>query len=290
MNSTDTIAVETEQATFASPVVLEFYKTLPFNYYGSLEKQAESVVKGRANIEMHPPLIPLLRKDGTVLDVGCGAGWLTNTITYHFKQSVVGIDFNPVAVERAQEVAKLLHLSSQISTCDLFKYFPEAKFDLVISMGVLHSTENCMEGIRHLMRSVLKENGHMYIGLYHTYGRAPFLQYFEEMKQQKKDEKYLFDKYKELHTDLKDDQHLLSWFRDQVLHPLETQHTLKEVASVVDEMGGVLVSTSINRFKPFNSLADLFELEKEYEQTGRDALQQKTFFPGFFTFLVHKTR
>ena len=277
-----------DRETFANPTVLDFYKVLPFNFYSSIEKQADSVVKGRSNIEANPPLIPLLEKAQRVLDVGCGAGWLTNTIAYNYPCQVTGIDFNLVAVERAQAVAQHLGLSSQIMEYDLVKFVPEEKFDLVISLGVIHHTDNCLGAIRHLLRHVLASNGKMYIGLYHKYGREPFLSYFEKLKTEKRDENYLFEKYKELHSSLNNGTHLLSWFRDQVLHPHETQHTLEEVAGLLENEGAKLVSTSINKFQPFEDPKKLFEMKKNYSQLGRDSLAKRRYFPGFFTFLIQK--
>lgn len=276
------------EETFANAEVLAFYKTLPFNYYDSTERQAESVKNGRRNIEANLPLPPLLQNAKRVLDVGCGAGWLTNSIAYHFGCAVTGIDFNPVAVERASAVAAQLGLKSQIECADLFRYSPAQKFDLVISLGVLHHTDNCAAAVRHLLRETVENNGSMYIGLYHTYGRAPFLNYFEELKAAGRSEEYLFQKYKELSPATDDEEHLRSWFRDQVLHPHESQHTLKEMAQLISEEGATVVSTSINRFQPIEDMNELFILEKEMERAGEEALRKKRYFPGFFTFLVEK--
>ena len=38
-----------------------------------------------------------------------------------------------------------------------------------------------------------------------------------------------------LHKNLKDTTHLKSWFRDQVLHPYETQFSIKEVIDILDK-------------------------------------------------------
>ena len=51
------------------------------------------------------------------------------------------------------------------------------------------------------------------------------------MKNQSED--YKFEKYKKLHKNIKDDKKIYSWFRDQVLHPHETQHTFEEISKVL---------------------------------------------------------
>ena len=273
----------------AIPEVLAFYKTLPFNYYGSTEKQAESLIKNeREVLEANACLIPVLSKAKQVLDVGCGAGFLANTIALKYSCSVLGIDFNPVALERARDVAIQLKLQSEFLTQDLFMFRPTHRYDLIVSLGVLHHTRDCQEAIRCLIRNCLSQEGYLYLGLYHQFGRSPFLKYFGELKKTGASEDRLYEKYTELHSHLRDATHLKSWFRDQVLHPFETQHTLAEMFDLMDEMGLEIISTSINKFKPFNSRNDLFELEKKMKLIGEHALQEKRYFPGFFTFLAKK--
>jgi hypothetical protein len=74
-----------------------------------------------------------------------------------------------------------------------------------------------------------------------------------------------------------------------VLHPHETQHTLAEMVEVLHANRMELVSTSINRFQRINRLEDLFEAEKSLAQRGEEALAEKRYFPGFFTFLARRT-
>ena len=74
------------------------------------------------------------------------------------------------------------------------------------------------------------------IGLYHKYGRKPFLSHVKKLKSKfkklKKDdfEDRMFAEYKKLDARNSDELNKMSWFRDQMLHPKETQHTLAEIA------------------------------------------------------------
>tara|TARA_Y100000591_G_scaffold324578_1_gene344209 strand:- start:2334 stop:3206 length:873 start_codon:yes stop_codon:yes gene_type:complete len=284
-------------SAYAVQDVLNFYKELPFNFYSSLEKQIESVKKGKINIVANGPLENEIKNNKRILDVGCGAGFLSNSISYLYPDKYVyGIDFNEVAVERAKKVANEMSLSSKFETKDLFKFYPDKKFDLVISLGVLMHTYDCFEGVKSILNNMLAENGKIYIGLYHSYGRKPFLDYFKELKKKGFSEDDQIKEYAKFHSNLKDKTHLKSWFRDQVQHPYEKQFSLKEVADFLDTNNFEILSTSINKFGTIskdenqNKLNELFELEKKYEEIGKTALKEKRYFPGFFTFLARKRK
>ena len=166
------------QISCASQEVLDFYKELPFNIRESIEQSAETISKTDF-LSFYPGISDLIKRGSRVLEVGCGVGWLSNSIAYQHKCHVQGIDSNPVAVERAIKVAKALKLLTKFSVDDLFLYEPEKKFDLAISLGVLHHTENCEEAIRRIGVKCIKSVGPFFIGLYHTFGHAPFLNYFK---------------------------------------------------------------------------------------------------------------
>lgn len=273
--------------TYANPDVLEFYKNLPFNYYSSA-KNAADIIRRTNGIEHYPILIPLLKKQLKVLDVGCGTGWFVNTLNYYYGTSAIGIDYNPVALEQAREVASILNISFEFVEADLFEYRPVYLFDLVTSLGVLHHTNNCIEGLRHLCRHCVRSDGYLFLGLYHKYGRKAFLDHFSKLKLNGASEEVLYQEYKKLQAKTGDSTHVLSWFYDQVLHPHETQHTLEELIPILHSEDMELKSTSINKFKPFNSQNELYEIEKEYFEIGKQRLSEGKYFPGFFVLLTKK--
>ena len=47
-------------------------------------------------------------------------------------------------------------------------------------------------------------------------------------------------------------------------------------------------ATSINKFKPVTDIEEIVGLEKGYERIGRNALDARKYFPGFFTVLIKK--
>ena len=272
--------------------VLDFYKDLPFNYYGSIEEQVKSVIQQSPIEQLYPPLKGLVTPSENLLEIGCGAGWATNSIANYYKKKILGLDYNPRAIERARSVGEKLGLPTEFLCQDLFVFSEEKRakedcFDLIISLGVLHHTDNCIGAIRSICNNLLREKGHFLVGLYHKYGRKPFLKYFENLKKLNLSEEELLFKYKELHS-LRDESHLQSWFRDQVLHPHETLHTIEEIIQLLPELNCRLVSTSINRFKSIKDQENLIEEEKTLQKIAEKWLYEKRYFPGFFVFLLQK--
>lgn len=194
---------------------------------------------------------------------------------------VTAIDFNPIAIVAAQKAAELLGTNVKFECADLFQYTCEPK-DIVISNGVLHHTGNTIEGIKKCAE-LTRKNGRIFIGLYHKYGRKPFLDYFNELKQQSDDEDFLFAKYIELDRRHKDGVQGKSWFLDQVLHPFETQHTLKEVVEVFESENVRLISTSINSYEKIDDIEEIYQEEYKLYEIGIKHLEKHEYFPGFFT-------
>ena len=58
-------------------------------------------------------------------------------------------------------------------------------------------------------------------------------------------EEEMFERYCELDSRFTDETHLRSWFRDQVLHPHETTHTMEEVNEILYENSMELIWSSI---------------------------------------------
>ena len=273
--------------TFANPEVLAFYKVLPFNYREAPEQHAAALRQSNP-VKAYPFLPSLLSKETRVLDVGCGAGWFSNAISFYYGCPVVGIDFNPVAIERAKAIAKILKLNNEFCVGDLFLFSRETPFDVVISHGVLHHTNDCMAGVRHLCSNLVKLGGYVLIGLYHAYGRRPFFDHFAALKASGAGEEEMAQEYGALHDRLTDEVLLKSWFRDQVLHPHETHHTLAELVPVLEDEGMRLVGTSINEFRSFESIDFLLEAEKLQKDIGETMLMMRSYYPGFFEVLAQK--
>ena len=274
-----------------SDQVRSFYRDLPFNYYTTAELAAEQILNNTVETT-YPDLHRLLGRSDihTVYEFGCGAGWLSNSIALHYDKQVTAVDFTAKAVQRAREVADYIAIETppNFLVGNLFEIELENTADLVVSMGVLHHTADPKGGFQRIARLVAT-GGYIYLGLYHRYGREPFLRLFREIMETQGEQAALQHYAQMTHTRPEDRTYLQSWFRDQVLHPHESQHTLQEVCGWLDEAGFALTSSSINRFQAFESRQQLFDLEPEYAQLSQQAnYDEGRYFPGFFTLLAQK--
>jgi len=268
--------------------VLDFYKELPFNIYGNDKNMLRSI-KNRDPIKTYPILSKMINwdKKNSILDVGCGGGWFINSLKYKFKNlECIGIDFNAKVINYAKRINEKLNLKNNFITQDLFAFNSDKKFDIISSLGVLHHTNNVNEAIKKIS-TLGKKNSFLFIGLYHKYGRRPFLEFFDDIKH--KGEEYMFEKYLEMHkTQFFDRTHLYSWFRDQVLHPHETQHTFEEINLLFKNINYDLYATSINKFQKISNINDIINLEKSYENISKEKIRKKEYFPGFFIIIGKK--
>ncbi len=266
--------------------VLEFYKKLPFNIYSNT-KEAIKSLKNNDIVELYPPLSNIIKNNNNfnILDLGCGPGWFVNSTSYKFnKVNVTGVDFNPIAINFANKVKHELNLKTKFMVADLFKINFNKKFDLITSLGVLHHTNNCLKGIEKIIQLSPR---YFLIGLYHKYGRKPFLDHFESLKLKFKNlkksdlENTLFEEYKKIDQRGLEQTHLKSWFKDQVLHPKETQHTLSEIVPIIKPEYKI-ISTSLNKFEPIKNLDEILNEEEKWYDFGLSKLRNNIYFPGFF--------
>ena len=279
--------------------VNDFYNILPFNYSSTAAYFAGAIRAGNA-IKINYPNLHQIILNSTlqdVIDVGCGTGWFSNTIAFHYGQKVLAVDLCAPALDRVREISSELNTAGLVATRkqDLFTLQGGA-YSLVNSLGVLHHTHDCALAVR-TISALVDQGGYFHLGLYHKYGREPFLNLFAGQIRKssqcgvlsEEEEGAAYDIFRNLNANIKDETFLRSWFRDQVLHPHETQHTFEEVCGWMDGLGFRILSTSINGFQPIGAVEDLFQEEKKYFGISvRRNVEEKVYFPGFFTVLAQK--
>lgn len=267
--------------------VKRFYEELPFNLYSSPEVMAKQLASSNGVLSL-VVLDPLIERQTQVLDLGCGTGWLANSIAFHYEADVTGVDIVHSAIQFARKVADTLDVDTLFLEKDLFEYQAQDAFDLVCCNGVLPCVPDWQKALSRLC-SLVRANGHLYLGLYHRYMRRPFLDFFKELSDSGATEEELFFNFSRLKQACLDPVQKRSWFRDQVLHPFEVHHTLAEVNPLLRDEGFALVSTSVNGFGADCELDELYRSEPALEPLARERLQQGYYCPGFFVVLAKKT-
>lgn len=157
-----------EKQTGHQTINNDFYNILDDRWYSASDHpiallRAENAVR-------IPWIISQIGKEKKVLDIGCGAGMLTNALAKE-GHAVYGIDLS----EKSLEVAKKYDESRLViyETANAYALpFPDEEFDVVCAMDVLEHVENPALLISEASR-VLKKGG---LFFFHTFNRN-FLSY-----------------------------------------------------------------------------------------------------------------
>ena len=100
----------------------------------------------------------------SILDIGCGNGWLLRKITANYKNSSgLGIDGSLNMINNASTIDKM----NQYTVADLNYWTPENKFDIVISMEVLYYLDNPQQFLRKIKKIYLNDGGVFVFGIDH---------------------------------------------------------------------------------------------------------------------------
>lgn len=113
-----------------------------------------------------------LRKQGSILTVGCGYGFNLQVWAKKYKKAqFVGIDINPKAVELAKELFKNNNLGDRVEILEIpiheYANTTTKKFDLILLNQVLHEMnhdEKYRINVFNDLYSLLKEDGVLLVG------------------------------------------------------------------------------------------------------------------------------
>ena len=148
-------------------------------------------------------IIDLAKKTngGSLLDIGCGTGFIINIAQKYFDR-VVGVDITPAMFKKIKRYKNVeLHLINFLSAS--FK----DKFDVCTAYGVLHHLMSPKKSFKRIYQ-FLNEGGYFYAD------QDPNFYYLEEIKKTKKDHQYFSeDIIKELKSITKIDEELRGKFR-----------------------------------------------------------------------------
>lgn len=121
-------------------------------------------------------LLPTLKGNEAILDIGCGGGYLCNCLAQKLKNPVVGLDVSNKGFDKAHNICK------KFNTCNLIECFQGKaenmagimdgrKFDVIIFMHSFHHIKN-VQMVLSQAKKVLRKNGRVIIAEYSSeYGK-----------------------------------------------------------------------------------------------------------------------
>ncbi|MBL4838078.1 MAG: class I SAM-dependent methyltransferase [Kordiimonadaceae bacterium] len=277
--------------TETGQAVHSFYQTLHFNEGTDAKQDAEAIQSAAiAKAQLLPTFQNALQqanaRHGTVFEAGCGIGWLALSVEALYPDiNLHAFDFSERALSRAHEIAQARSSAVTFQQCNLLdraSLGAADQADAFFSIGVLHHTGNFKAAFQNCL-SLLKPGGDAYVGLYHTYRRAPFLAHFKKLSDAGKTEQQLRQEYARIDRRTTDPIRQESWFKDQVLHPHETQHTVQEVLDIAGPSYCHISNSLTGEQLPGTDQLAL--IEKRQTIIGEKNLTNTVYDPGFF--MVH---
>jgi carbamoyltransferase len=233
-----------------SEIVQGFYEENPFPGYEDIDSADTLSAKARRGI-FAQLLDDQVSPRATVLEVGCGTGQLSNFLGIRGR-TVYGADLCRNSLRLAQQFRTRNQLDTvHFLQMNLFRpVFPDASFDLVISNGVLHHTDDPHGGFRSIA-TLVRPGGYIIIGLYNRYGRI-WTDLRRRLFQWSGNRFQFLDGY--LADPAVDSHKKRIWFADQYRHPHESKHSIEEVCGWFDEAGFDFMN-AIPKPSPFGRMA-----------------------------------
>ena len=236
-----------------------FYEDIKFPNYNGIENFADLIDKAKKSIfaEKLDKEIPMHSR---VLEAGCGTGQLSLFLSKYNRQ-VFSIDLSLGSLKLGESFRENNQINNvYFLRMNLFNLlFPKNFFDVIVSNGVLHHTNNPKMAFNELTKC-LKKNGYIIIGLYHKYGRA-FTKIRQFMIKYFGDGLKILDK-RNIDRNLSSEKRY-AWFNDQYKNPKESTHTYFEILEWFNDSGIEFISSIPFSYSNNFTVNNLFEKQKK---------------------------
>lgn len=213
--------------------VKAFYEETPFPNYDDHDSVRSLLEKSRRGIYARK-LDEAIPYNGTVLEVGCGTGQLSNFLGISCRR-VMGVDLCLNSL-RLGEQFRSEHELNRVRFAQMNLFRPALKpesFDVVLCNGVLHHTSDPQGGLKGLVPYV-RPGGYFVVGFYNRYGRLMTDLRRTIFRITGGRGKWL-DPY--LRSTSMSEEKQRAWFADQYLHPHESKHTFGQIMEWFHESG-----------------------------------------------------
>ncbi len=246
-----------------SQIQSKFYNEVKFPNYDEIDDFGTLLDKSERST-FFKKLDQEIKMFSKVLEAGCGTGQLSLFLS-RYQRQIFSIDLSSGSLDLGENFRKKTNIENLFFLkMSLFNLcFKKDFFDVIISNGVLHHTNNPKLAFMELTKH-LKKDGYIIIGLYHKYGRV-----FTKIRQlliKIFGDYFKFLDKKTLDTNSSKEKRF-AWFMDQYKNPKESTHTFAEVSQWFKSANIDLVSSIPFSF-PGNSLLEkkLFEKEEKFSK------------------------
>lgn len=171
-----------------------------------------------------------------VLDAGCGTGEIACSLATHAKK-VIGIDLSNASLAHAKMLAKKYQLKNiEFIEKNAFDLDAKEKFDVVVSLGMLHHTHNPEKGFE-IVSHCVKNDGIFIMGFYHSLGglKQRVQKYLVGLFAGKNPEKRL--QFIEKYLGKRLGKHQRAFWADRIANPREHYYRISEIKKWFEENG-----------------------------------------------------
>ncbi len=231
-------------------------------------------------------------KDAVVMDAGCGTGIVAMYLASVCKE-VKAFDMTEASLEQAQSRAEQSDIKNIEFRCGSVFDVPykDQSFDLVVSRGVLHHTEDAYGGFQNIVET-LRPGGRILVSLYHKFGRYRHrLRRAKVSKLAGDDVEKRTEVAKQLYfADTPDSEieRIETLISDQYAHPHETYHTGGEVLRWFQRHGIEYTASYFPIFPAeYFELSDLLFPPERIQRSSKHRLAY-TFLNGMKTLKIDK--
>lgn len=235
-----------------------FYNKNPFPNYEDGDDIAKLIDKNNSNDFSFSLINAINYKKNRerkikILEVGCGTGQLSNLISKLSDVEYYATD----VTENSLKIASNFASNNQINNInfylmDIFNpYFKENSFDIIISNGVLHHTQDPYLAFINCSK-LLKTDGIILIGLYNKIGRfknsiIKFIYNITKVK--------TFFNFDFIYRNIKNKEKKNAWLMDQYFHPQEKRFSYSDLYHWFKK----------NKIKPIRFIPDIRDLSIRFE-------------------------
>jgi ubiquinone/menaquinone biosynthesis C-methylase UbiE len=260
---------DTDETTIKQKI---FYEDVKFPNYDDLDDFSSLIQKSEKSM-FAKQLDQQLPHSSKIIEVGCGTGQMSNFLSRH-NRTIVGTDISKSSLELANNFRKKNDINNVFFIqMNLFKpCFERESFDAVISNGCLHHTSNPRKAFG-IISKLLKINGYMIIGLYHSNGR--FFTKFRQKIFKSSNNRFKFLDKRNVSKNLSDSKKY-AWYRDQYQNPKEFSYNFFEIIDWFKE-NNIEYLSSI----PFHNFSLYTNLFKKQKVPNFFSVKMKEFFMTF---------